>query len=186
MTVSNVNVGFNTGDVTSKKVSAIPTVFTQKLSADEVKEIRAQIAQNSNAFTFNSTTIQSSLLTSSPEDKFAQEYQDFQSFLQDIGYSGKNIADLSQEEAADLVSEDGFFGIKQTAQRIANFVINGANGDEDLLRAGREGMLQGFKEAEDVWGSKLPDISQKTMKLATQLVDNAMHDLGYSIINTEA
>jgi len=47
-------------------------------------------------------------------------------------------------------------------------------------------MLQGFKEAEDVWGSKLPDISQKTMKLATQLVDNAMHDLGYSIINTEA
>jgi len=108
MTVSNVNVGFNTGDVTSKKVSAIPTVFTQKLSADEVKEIRAQIAQNSNAFTFNSTTIQSSLLTSSPEDKFAQEYQDFQSFLQDIGYSGKNIADLSQEEAADLVSEDGF------------------------------------------------------------------------------
>ena len=65
-------------------------------------------------------------------------------------------------------------------------MIQGAGGNEDLLRAGREGMLRGFKEAEQIWGSTLPDISQKTIQIATEFVDKAMHDLGFSIINKEA
>jgi hypothetical protein len=119
------------------------------------------------------------------EDNFQKDYEAFQSFLSEIGYNGKPIAELSQDEAAELVSDDGFFGIQQTAERIANFVIMGANGDEDLLRAGREGMLQGFNEAENIWGGELPDISQKTIALATKMVDDVMHELGYSILNEE-
>ena len=160
------------------------SLFTQKLSKDEVNELREQIKENMNAFTFKSTSIQTGVV--SQEDKFAKSYEEFQGFLQDVGYSGKPIAELSQNEAAELVSEDGIFGIKQTSERIANFVIDGAGGNEDLLRAGREGMLQGFKQAEHIWGSELPDISQKTIQIATELVDKAMHDLGFSIINKEA
>jgi hypothetical protein len=159
-------------------------LFTQKLSKDEVEGLRAQIKESMNAFTFKSTNIQTGIV--SKEDKFAQSYKEFQSFLKDVGYRGKPIADLSQNEAAALVSEDGIFGIKQTSERIANFVIQGSGGNEDLLRAGREGMLQGFKDAQHIWGSKLPDISQKTIQKATELVDKAMHDLGFSIINKEA
>lgn len=166
------------------KANPMKNLYTEKLSKDEVKELRAQIVENANAFTFKSTTIQGS--TFSLEDTFQKSYDEFQSFLKDIGYEGKPIAELSQEEAAKLVSEDGIFGIKQTSERIANFVINGANGDEDLLRAGREGMLQGFKEAEKMWGGKLPEISQKTMQAATEMVDKTMYDLGFSILNQEA
>ncbi len=119
------------------------------------------------------------------EDNFQRDYEAFQSFLSDIGYGGKPIAQLSQNEAAELVSDDGFFGIDNTAQRIADFVIMGAGSDEDMLRAGREGMLQGFKEAEAMWGGELPDISQKTMALATKMIDDVMHGLGYSILNEE-
>jgi hypothetical protein len=123
---------------------------------------------------------------SNSQDQSAKDIQDFQSFLKDIGYSGKPIAELSKDEAAKLVSEDGIFGIKQTSERIANFVIAGAGGDENMLRAGREGMLQGFKDAEKMWGGKLPDISQQTMQKATEIVDKAMSDLGFSIIDKEA
>ena len=119
------------------------------------------------------------------EDNFQKDYEAFQSFLSEIGYGGKPIAELSQDEAAELVSDDGFFGVQNTAERIANFVIMGAGGDGDMLRAGREGMLQGFQEAEAMWGGELPDISQQTMALATQMIDDAMHDLGYSILNEE-
>lgn len=160
------------------------TLFTEKLTADEVKELKQQIVDNANAYTFQSTGIQSSVATQ--KDQFAQAYEDFQNFLKDIGYNGKPIAELSQDEAAKLVSEDGIFGIKQTSERIANFVINGAGGNEDLLRAGREGMLQGFKDAEKIWGSKLPDISQQTMQEATKLVDKAMTDLGFSVFDATA
>ncbi len=64
-------------------------------------------------------------------------------------------------------------------------MINGAGGDEDKLRAGREGMLKGFKEAEAMWGGELPEISQKTMQASLEMVDKAMYDLGFSILNEE-
>ncbi len=134
---------------------------------------------------FQSTTLQSSLASNNTPGGFASQYKDFQSFLGDIGYSGKPIAELSQSEAAELVSEDGLFGITQTSERIANFVIQGSNGDEDRMRAGREGMLQGFKEAEAMWGGELPEISQKTMQAAIEMVDTAMAEAGYSILDQE-
>ncbi|NOR58153.1 MAG: hypothetical protein GQ474_06495 [Sulfurimonas sp.] len=168
----------------SQNATGIKTNFTEKISKEEAVEIREQITKNAQEMMLSSTTIQSTL--ASKKDDFASLYEDFQSFLGDIGYEGKPIAELSQEEAAELISEDGIFGVKQTSERIANFVINGAGGDEDRLRAGREGMLQGFKDAEAMWGGELPDISQKTMAKAIEMVDKAMHDLGFSIINQEA
>nr|WP_321268033.1 hypothetical protein [uncultured Sulfurimonas sp.] len=167
----------------NQNASGIKTNFTQKISKEEAVELREQITKNAQEMMLSSTTIQSTLASKS--DDFASLYKDFQSFLGDIGYEGKPIAELSQEEAAELVSEDGFFGVTQTSERIANFVINGAGGDEDLMRAGREGMLQGFKEAEAMWGGELPEISQQTMAKSIELVDKAMHDLGFSIINQE-
>ncbi len=162
----------------------VKTNFTEKISKDEAAEIRAQISENAKAMMFNSTTIQSNVAGKS--DDFATQYKDFQTFLGDIGYEGKPIAELSQSEATELVSEDGMFGVKQTSERIANFVINGAGGNEDLMRAGREGMLQGFKDAEAMWGGELPEISQKTMQAAIEMVDKAMYEAGFSIMDQEA
>jgi len=163
--------------------SAIKSLYTEKLSKDEVKEIRAQLQENINKYAFDSMSSQSI----STGKGFEQlQHEDFQSFLSDIGYEGKPLASLSKDEASALISEDGIFGIKQTSERVANFVINGAGGDEDKMRAGREGMLLGFKQAEKMWGGELPEISQKTMQAAIEMVDKAMSDLGFSIIDTEA
>lgn len=181
----NVNASDNAKSKVEEAHSKnIKTNFTEKISKDEALELRAQITQNANEMMLKSTTIQANV--TNPQDDFTKNYEQFQSFLSDIGYEGKPIAELSQDEAAELVSEDGIFGIEQTSERIANFVINGAGGDEDRLRAGREGMLQGFKEAEAMWGGELPEISQKTMQAATEMVDKAMYDLGFSILNQEA
>ncbi len=162
----------------------VKTNFTEKISADEATELRAKISENAHAVMFNSATIQANITET--KDNFASQYKDFQSFLGSVGYEGKPIAELSQSEAAELVSEDGLFGIKQTSERIANFVIQGSAGDEDRMRAGREGMLQGFKEAEAMWGGELPEISQKTMQAAIEMVDTAMAEAGFSILDAEA
>lgn len=106
--------------------------------------------------------------------------------LEEIGYTGKPIAELSQQEAKELVSEDGFFGIAKTAERIADFVINGAGDDLQKLQAGKEGMLQGFKEAEQMWGDKLPDISYETMQKALEKVDARITELGGSVLDTSS
>ena len=172
-----MEISSNMGAINSaNNSSAIKPLFTEKLSKEDVASIKEELKANSQMIAFNSASIQGQ----------KSDYQDFQTFLGDIGYEGKPIADLSQEEAAELVSEDGFFGITQTSERIANFVINGSGGDEDRMRAGREGMIQGFKEAEKMWGGELPEISQQTMQKAIEMVDKAMYDLGFSVLDTEA
>ena len=54
------------------------------------------------------------------------------------------------------------------------------------LEAGKEGMLKGFKEAERIWGGKLPEISQKTIEKATQSVDKRIAELGGNIFSAQA
>ncbi len=168
----------------AQQSSNIKSIYTEKLTKDELKDIKAELASNTQKFAFDSTGVQSA--TQNQSKSFEQEYKGFQSFLKDIGYEGKPIAQLSSKEAEKLVSNDGIFGIKQTSERIAQFVIAGANGDEDLLRAGREGMLKGFSEAEKMLGDKVPDISKKTMQAATEMVDKEMARLGYSVLDQKA
>lgn len=188
MEIKSATSGYNANQAAQtegkKERVEVKSLYTEKLSTEESSALREQIKMNSMAFTMQSTSVQSNIFN--PNQSTNKDVADFQSFLKDIGYEGKPIASLSQDEASALVSADGFFGIDKTAQRIADFVINGSGGNEDLLRAGREGMLRGFDEAEEVWGGKLPDISQQTMTKATELVDKAMSDLGFSILNTEA
>ncbi len=154
------------------------TAATRNNNTD-ISGMLLSMQEQSLTYTKNSVEFQSALL----DDTVQKNHEAFQSFLSDIGYNGQSLAELSQRDAAALVSDEGFFGMSQTAERIANFVIAGAGGDESMLRSGREGMLQGFKEAEALWGGELPEISQQTMELATKIVDNAMHGLGYSIVN---
>jgi hypothetical protein len=86
-------------------------------------------------------------------------------------------------DAEKLISENGYFGIKQTSGRIAEFVLNGGGDDIEKLKAGREGMLRGFKEAEKVWGGRLPEISYSTIEQALKQIDDKIYSLQGSIID---
>ena len=54
--------------------------------------------------------------------------------LSDLGYQGKPILQLSQDEATQLVSEDGFFGVTQTSDRVAGFVLSFSGDNLDILQ----------------------------------------------------
>lgn len=103
-----------------------------------------------------------------------------------IGYTGKAISDMTPNEAKSLVSEDGYFGISKTSARLADFVLSGAGDDLEKLKAGREGIVRGFKEAEQIWGQKLPDISYETLDKALSKIDEKITSLGGSVLDTTA
>lgn len=192
---ANFNNPFRNADIvhkeTTMKISATFSTMnlhasytvpkSEKAPKNEGAAYGLQMHEQSFSFSYASFEFQSGI----QEYDFQAAYEEFRTFLEGIGYDGKPIAELTQEEAAELVSEDGFFGITQTAERIANFVLNGANGDEGLLRAGRAGILQGFDEAEKMWGGRLPEISYSTIDKAVEMIDMAMHELGYAIIKEE-
>lgn len=106
--------------------------------------------------------------------------------LNSIGYNGKPFNELTQDEAKALISDDGFFGIPKTSERIADFVLAGAGDDIEKLKAGREGILQGYKQAEKSWGGELPEISQKTLEKALEKVDKKLASLGVNVLDTNA
>lgn len=97
--------------------------------------------------------------------------------LYDIGYIGKPIMDLSPQEATDLVSENGFFGITQTSDRVSNFVFSFAGDDLEKLQKGRDGIVKGFDEANKMFGGNLPEISYKTQERTLALLDAKIESL---------
>ncbi|WP_295056012.1 hydrogenase-4 component G [Sulfuricurvum sp.] len=106
--------------------------------------------------------------------------------FQSIGYTGKPIADMTPEEAKSLVSEEGYFGVSQTSTRLSDFVLNGGGNDLERLKAGREGIITGFNEAEKMWGGKLPDISYETLDKALAKIDERITALGGNVLDTTA
>ena len=97
--------------------------------------------------------------------------------LSNTGYEGKPITELSVEEASDLISDEGFFGVYQTSQRVANFVLNFSGDDLEKLEKGRDGIVAGFEEAKKMWGGDLPEISYRTQNNTLALIDAKIAEL---------
>ena len=70
-------------------------------------------------------------------------------------------ADVKAQAQADI-AEDGYWGVKQTSDRIVEFAKALTGGDSSKAEEMRAAFEKGFKAATGAWGSKLPDISQQT------------------------
>lgn len=103
-----------------------------------------------------------------------------------LGYMGKSPLAMNQDELKELVGENGFFGVANTANRIADFVIQDAGDNLEKLQKGFEGMKKGFEEAQNLWGGKLPQISQDTINQALEKVSKRIDELGGQTLNLEA
>lgn len=77
--------------------------------------------------------------------------------------SGNFTADADTiAKAKEDISEDGYWGVKQTSERIFDFAQALAGDDEEKMKTMKEAVEKGFKEATKTWGKKLPDISKDT------------------------
>lgn len=160
--------------------------------ADVYKEVSSKIAtKEQKGESLSAKEISAKYLIAYQEESFLQSKETlgeqadtFQ--LADIGYNGKAIQDLSQEEAKVLVSDGGFFSVASTSERIADFVLGGAGDDIEKLKAGKEGVLRGFEEAEKLWGEKLPQISYDTINKTVEMIDARLSELGANIVDTNA
>ena len=68
----------------------------------------------------------------------------------------------TKAQAQKDISEDGYWGVKQTSERILDFAKALAGDDPEKLENMRAAFEKGFAQAEKTWGGKLPDISQQT------------------------
>ena len=91
--------------IAMQMTSKIPNMIMQKLTKDEAKELRQAVYDNAHAFTFAKTE-QNENYVDKVVDEIVNNFQDFQSFLESIGYDGKkSIATLSKEDGARVLQE---------------------------------------------------------------------------------
>ncbi len=97
--------------------------------------------------------------------------------LSSLGYEGKAITELNPSEAKELISEEGFFGVDETSNRVASFVFTISENNVENLQDSREGIVAGFEAAEKMWGGTLPDISYETQAKTLELIDAKIAEL---------
>ncbi len=66
------------------------------------------------------------------------------------------------KDAKDAISEDGYWGVNQTSQRIFDFAVSLSGGDSEKMDKMLEAFKKGFSQATKAWGKNLPDISSQT------------------------
>jgi hypothetical protein len=136
-------------------------------------------AMNASSITQGNTLTQAGLTTEQQDvlDFLSGKESSSGMSLKNIGYEGKPITELTPDEAKELVSEDGFFGVTQTSDRVAGFVLSFSGDNLDILQKGREGIVKGFEEAEKLFGGQLPEISYKTQERTLALIDEKIKSL---------
>lgn len=87
--------------------------------------------------------------------------------------SGNFTVDAQTKAQAQAdIAEDGYWGVKQTSQRLFDFAAALAGDDVDKMKSMQEAMMKGFNQATKTWGKELPQISQDTIAAANQLFDD--------------
>lgn len=87
--------------------------------------------------------------------------------------SGKYTVDAeTKAKAQEDVSEDGYYGVKQTSQRLFDFACALAGDDAEKMQKMQAAIEKGYKQAEKTWGGKLPEICQQTLDATNKMFED--------------
>ncbi|MCR5008352.1 MAG: hypothetical protein K6A76_07220 [Oribacterium sp.] len=78
----------------------------------------------------------------------------------------------TKAQAQKDISEDGYYGVKQTSQRLFDFASALAGDDVDKMKEMQKAMEKGFKQATKTWGRELPAICKETLNAANKLFED--------------
>lgn len=82
------------------------------------------------------------------------------------------VDEKTRLQAQQDISEDGYYGVKQTSQRLFDFASALAGDDVENMKKMQAAIEKGYKQAEKKWGGTLPGICQSTLEATNQLFDD--------------
>ena len=113
--------------------------------------------------------------------KQSKTYGDANNIWQFLAKGSYTVDPQTQAQAQADISEDGYWGVSQTSSRILDFASALTGGDPDKIEKMRDAFKKGYAQAEDTWGDKLPDISQKTYQAVMDGFDKLAKDAGLPV-----
>lgn len=86
-------------------------------------------------------------------------------------FSNLTVDEETAKEAKEAISEEGYYGVAQTSERILNLAKAIAGDDPKKLDTMRSAVEKGFSSAEKMWGGELPSICKQTYEKVMSTFD---------------
>lgn len=86
-------------------------------------------------------------------------------------YQNLQVDDETRLKAQQEISEDGFWGVKQTSERAIDYAKALAGGDPSKVELLKNSIEEGYKAAEKAWGGELPEICRQTQEATLKGLD---------------
>lgn len=83
-------------------------------------------------------------------------------FWRQIASGNFTVDAQTKAEAQQAISEDGYWGVKQTSQRIFDMAKALAGDDPEKMKKMQDAVEKGFSQATASWGKELPGICHDT------------------------
>lgn len=78
-------------------------------------------------------------------------------------YENMKVDQATIDQAKKDISEDGYWGVKQTSDRLVDMAIALSGNDTSKADLLMDAIKKGYEQAAGAWGDKLPDISKQTL-----------------------
>ena len=106
------------------------------------------------------------------QGKTADNASIWSQFRQGVLDGSITVDEATAKQAQQDISEDGYWGVKQTSERILDFAKALTGGDSSKIEEMRKAIEKGFSQAAKMWGDELPEISQKTHEAVMKGLDD--------------
>lgn len=153
--------GFEETAVVYEKTPVAENSVTNKNSAIDREAIIAQMKADTEARMNQLTDIVKKMMAGQGNAFAVASGDDIWSFLASGDYT---VTEAAKLQAQEDISENGYWGVEQTSDRILDFAKALSGGDVSKADELLEAFKKGYDEATKAWGKELPSITQDTYK----------------------
>lgn len=153
--------GFEETAVVYEKTSVPENSVTNKNSGIDREAIIAQMKADTEARMNQLTDIVKKMMAGQGNAFAIASEDDIWSFLASGDYT---VTEAAKLQAQEDISEDGYWGVEQTSDRILDFAKALSGGDVSKADELLEAFKKGYDEATKAWGKELPSITKDTYK----------------------
>lgn len=162
--------------------SSVKTTYSvNKMSAEDRAALVQQLKADQQSRQQQLTDIVQQMLS-----KQAATYADANDLWKFLAKGDFTVDEQTKLQAQKDIAEDGYYGVKQTADRLFDFASALAGDDVDKMKEMQKAMRKGFDQATNAWGQKLPDISKETLDAANEKFEEYYKSKETSATETEA
>ncbi len=182
MSVNGITNAMGNDYITAATTQKSPAGTTPQTKAEDLGVVY-EPSKEATESTANKTTDYSAIITKLNNDLDARtkHLQDLVNQL--LGKQANKFTSLADmyrnlqvdpetvKAAQEEISEDGYWGVEQTSDRMVSMAQALCGGDTSKADTMINAMKKGFEEALGAWGEDLPEICQKTIDTAIEKME---------------